>query len=173
MAQPIRKREQAEHAVLLPIGLLKGLEIRKATVRDIAGMRSLRRRVRENRLSPTTRINEQSYLPFVAASSAWVAEENAQLVGFAAVDLPAASIWALFVDPAAEGLGFGQALHSRMLFRVKGRGIRKALKKAAAHCNSTSAGWAQVGLSTDGEALFEKTFDCSTLCWCDPVPGIG
>lgn len=71
------------------------VRIRSATAGDIRAMHRLRHRVRENRLSETTRINEASYRPFIAAGSAWVAEAEAGMIGFAAIDAPALSVWAL------------------------------------------------------------------------------
>lgn len=137
------------------------LDIRSATPADVSAMHSLRKRVRENRLSITTKVREQTYLRYIYASSAWVAKVDTQLLGFAAIDAGAASIWALFVDPAAEGQGIGRALHSRMIEWSKQRGIEKLSLGTQAGSRAVQfyrqAGWNQVGLTRDGEALFEKS----------------
>ncbi len=67
-------------------------------------MHRIRLAVRENRLSDPDRISENDYLPFVNAGSAWVALTELGLVGFAALVAGEASVWALFVDPEAEGV---------------------------------------------------------------------
>ena len=60
--------------------------IRQATAADVAGMHRLRKAVRENRLAMHTTITERSYRPYIAAGGAWVAENDAGLCGFAAID---------------------------------------------------------------------------------------
>ncbi len=136
------------------------LKIRGATAADVVAMHKVRRRVRENRLSRFTTVTEKTYLRYIGAHSAWVAEREAKLVGFAAIDAPAGSIWALFVDPDAQGTGVGQALHNHMLAWARGRGMRRL--SLGTHDGSGAvqfyrrAGWRQVGLTKDGEALFEK-----------------
>lgn len=157
-----RRRGGPRVALALPYchGVHMTLGIRSATAADVSAMHSLRKRVRENRLSRTTTINELTYLRYIDASSAWIAESETKLVGFAAVDAAAASIWALFVDPPAQGQGVGRALHSRMLEWAKRQGIGKLSLGTEAGSRAVQfyqrAGWYQVGLTRDGEALFEK-----------------
>ena len=91
------------------------MNVRLAQPSDVAAMHSLRQSVLENRLSDPRKITEVSYLPYVEALSAWVAEVDKAVVGFGAVDAPEATIWALFVDPGSEGRGVGQALLDRMV----------------------------------------------------------
>lgn len=124
-------------------------------------MHRLRTSVRENRLSDPNRITEASYLPYITGGSAWVAETEDGIAGFAAVDAPATSVWALFVDPDAEGAGIGRALHIRMLEWAREQGIsRLSLRteggsRAAQFFNR--AGWTEAGIAADGEVLFEKS----------------
>jgi len=126
-------------------------------------MHSLRGRVRENRLSKFTTVNERTYLRYIEARSAWVAECDAKLIGFAAIDAPANFVWALFVDPDAQGMGVGQALHNHMLTWAQGRGMRRLSLGTQDGSGAVQfykrAGWSQVGLTQDGEALFEKRLD--------------
>lgn len=91
------------------------VRVRSAVAEDVPSMHRIRLAVRENQLSDPDRISEDDYLPFVNAGSAWVAATEPGLVGFAALDASEASVWALFVDPEAEGVGIGRALHERML----------------------------------------------------------
>jgi GNAT superfamily N-acetyltransferase len=135
--------------------------IRRATAADVGSMHGLRNRVRENRLSETTTISEASYLPYIAAGSAWVAEARVSLVGFAAIDASASRVWALFVDPDAEGAGVGRALHVRMLDWARQRGIARLSLSTEEGSRAVHfykrAGWIQTGLMPDGEVLFERS----------------
>ena len=51
--------------------------IRPARVADVAAMHRVRHRVRENRLADPDRITKATYLPYIAAGTAWVAETDA------------------------------------------------------------------------------------------------
>lgn len=133
--------------------------IRTAAANDIPAMHRLRSGVRENRLSDPRRISEASYLPYIAAGSAWVAETDAGTVGFAAIDAQARSVWALFIDPNAEGAGIGRALHRRMLEWAREQGIAclsldtgKGTRAAQFY---QRAGWTRAGITDDGSLLFE------------------
>jgi GNAT superfamily N-acetyltransferase len=137
------------------------VKIRSAAIADVRAMHRLRNRVRENRLSETTMINEASYLPYIAAGSAWVAEASSTVVGFAAIDASARSVWALFVDPDAEGAGIGRALHVRMLDWARRRGIARLSLSTEEGSRAVGfykrAGWTQTGIVPDGEVFFERT----------------
>ena len=79
------------------------IAVRQAQIADIEPMHRIRLAVTENRLSEPGRIGHSSYIPFVAAGSAWVAESRGAITGFAIIDAEERSVWALFVDPAVEG----------------------------------------------------------------------
>ncbi len=63
--------------------------IRTAAVADIPAMHCVRRAVKENQLADPGRVTEASYLPYVAARSAWVAEVDGAIIGFSALDAEA------------------------------------------------------------------------------------
>ena len=137
------------------------MRIRPAAIADIAAMHRIRLRVLENRLSDPFRVTEESYLPYILASSAWVAEIDRGIAGFAAVDIPARQVWALFVDPEAEATGLGRALHDRMLAWAIERGIER-LSLATSRGTRAAlfyerAGWTETGVDDSGELCFEKT----------------
>lgn len=136
-------------------------KIRPATAADIRDMHRLRIRVRENRLSATTAIRLSSYRPYIAAGTAWVAETQAGIVGFAAVDAPARTVWALFVDPDAEGLGIGRALHLRILEWARERAIGRLSLSTEQGSRAVAfysrAGWRQTRVTADGEVHFERS----------------
>jgi GNAT superfamily N-acetyltransferase len=134
--------------------------IRAAFRTDIPFMHAVRTRVRENRLSDPGRVTEASYLPYIAAGSCWVAETGAGIAGFAALDVREGAIWALFVDPSAEGIGVGRALHGRMLEWALERGLRCLSLHTddgsrAAHFYKR-AGWKRMSTTLEGEVLFQK-----------------
>lgn len=134
--------------------------VRQATAADISSMHRIRKIVRENRLSPDTAINKQSYRSFLAVGSIWVAEEDAQIYGFAAIDFTNASVWALFVDPAREGTGIGRKLHGAMLKHARDRGCRRLSLSTDAKSRAAGfyreGGWKQTRVTWDGEAFFER-----------------
>ncbi len=124
-------------------------------------MHAIRLAVRENRLSNPARITGASYLPYVAAGTIWVALDPAgNALGFAALDLAEASVWALFVDPAAEGAGVGRALHDFMLDRAAEQGIERLRLSTAAGTRAErfylKAGWLKCGEVSAIEARFER-----------------
>lgn len=121
-------------------------------------MHRLRRAVRENRLSIQSAIKEASYLPYVEARCAWVAEADFGIVGFAAINLEAGEIWALFVAPGNEGKGFGRALHETMLACAKAAGGTELTLATDQNSRAAGfyrkAGWIEAAVSLDGQLLF-------------------
>ena len=90
---------------------MSGLVFRQATVADIPAMSRIRIAVRENALSNPGRITEAMYRDYLEAlGRGWVAELGGEIIGFSYADRTDSSIWALFVDPAHEGLGAGKRL---------------------------------------------------------------
>jgi GNAT superfamily N-acetyltransferase len=134
--------------------------VRRAVAADVPAMHRLRLSVRENRLSNTRRVTPASYLPYIEAGWAWVAETRSGIEGFAAVDPASTSVWALFVAPDAEGRGIGRALLREMLEWARGQGIdhlslsTKGGSRAARFYER--AGWSQVGTGADGEVRFKR-----------------
>ncbi len=83
---------------------------RRAGRHDIDDIMRIRFAVRENRLSDPSRVTPQMCEGYLERDGrGWVCECDGAVVGFsfAARD---GSIWALFVDPAHEGLGIGRRL---------------------------------------------------------------
>ena len=136
------------------------IAIRPATARDIAAMHALRMKVRENRLSDPARVTEASYRPYVDGHDAWVAEGDAGLAGFAVLAAGTGSVWALFVDPEAEGRGAGSALHQRLLHAACARGLSRLSLTTAGGTRAErfyiNAGWQRRGFTKDGELRLER-----------------
>jgi ribosomal protein S18 acetylase RimI-like enzyme len=92
------------------------MHFREATIQDIPQMHVVRCAVKENILSNPALITEVDYETFIVEyGKGWVCEMNAQIVGFAVVDLLKNNIWALFIDPYYEKQGIGRKLHHIML----------------------------------------------------------
>ena len=114
----------------------------------------IRAGVRENRLV-SLNIGPDEYRPYVADARCWVAEAGGAIQGFAALDADAASIWALFVDPAHEGRGLGRLLLDRLIAEARARGLPALSLETDAATRAESfyrkAGWEVVG--RDGAVL--------------------
>ena len=90
---------------------MSALSLRRAVPADIPAMSRIRLSVRENRLSNPARITPQMYLDYLdPLGRGWVAELDGEIIGLSYADRTDGSIWALFVDPAREGLGAGKQL---------------------------------------------------------------
>ena len=96
--------------------------IRPARAADIPRLMQIRAAVRENRLVRLT-IGADDYRPYVEDGRCWVCEEAGAVQGFAALDAGAASVWALFVAPDAEGHGVGGRLLDRLIDEGRARGL--------------------------------------------------
>ena len=136
------------------------VRIRTAIDLDVPAMHRIRLAVRENQLSDPGRITEDDYLRFVAAQSAWVAETGDIVVGFAAVDAPATTVWALFVDPTAEGHGIGKTLHDHMIQWSRDQRLPALSLTTGADTRADrfyrKLGWEEVGRGDDGEVCLRR-----------------
>ena len=132
--------------------------VRPAAAADVSAMHRIRASVRQNRLTDP-RIDESSYAPYIASGGAWLAESDAAIVGFAALDVVTGTVWALFVDPDAEGAGVARALHGRMVEWARDRGMGRLSLNTERGTRAAGfyrrAGWTEVETTADGEPTFE------------------
>ena len=123
-------------------------------------MHAIRVSVQENRLSDESAITERSYLPFVSAGAAWVAEDHGGMIGFAAIDVDERRVWALFVRPDCERMGVGGALHRHMLEWAEARGLERLWLSTSPGTRAEGlyrrSGWTETGRTGDGECRFER-----------------
>jgi GNAT superfamily N-acetyltransferase len=136
--------------------------LRAATPADIPGMQRIRLAVRENRLGDPTRVTTADYARYVGDRGAsWVAERDGRLAGFGIADRRSQSLWALFVDPACEGLGIGRALLGRLtacLFDSGAGRINLSTEPGTrAERLYLAAGWTRVGTLPNGEAWLVRS----------------
>ncbi len=83
----------------------------------------------------------------------WVAEAESRIMGFAVADRRRMNVWALFVDPSAEGRGVGRRLHDAMMEWL-----------------FTAAGAERVWLSTDPGTRAERFYQAAGWCYAGPEP---
>jgi GNAT superfamily N-acetyltransferase len=117
-------------------------------------MMEIRSAVRENRLSDPSSIVAADYLRYIEAAHIWVCEAGGTVAGFGALDADAASVWALFVTPEAEGMGLGRLLLDRVCAAARAAGL------PALHLTTSpgtraerlylAAGWQEAAREPDG-----------------------
>jgi len=123
-------------------------------------MHRVRISVLENALSSPDRITAADYEEALANGCGWVVELDSVVVGFA-FGLNSGNVWALFVDPAHEGRGYGSALHDRLLAWLEQHAQRPIWLSTApgtrAEAFYRTRGWQDCGIVASGERRFERT----------------
>jgi len=135
------------------------LSLRRATEDDIPAMSRIRLAVRENALSDPARITEAMYRDYLQARGrGWVAERGGAVIGFAYADRTDGSIWALFVDPACEGLGAGRRLLRAAVDWLFELGFDEVRLGTQAHTRAdrfyAAQGWTREGMKNDIEVAY-------------------
>lgn len=122
-------------------------------------MHRVRMSVQENRLV-SIQLTEADYVDAIESrGQGWVIEVDGTIVAFAIGDASNGSIWALFVEPAYEGRGFGRQLHDEMVNWLWGRGHERLWLTTDPGTRAQrfyeAAGWQPVGTSARGEVRLE------------------
>ena len=134
--------------------------LRPAVPADVPRMEGIRRAVRENRLSRPGIVTTADYEAAVAEGLCWVWADEGGVQGFASGN-PAVpgQVWALFVDPAAEGRGAGSALLACVTDALWARGHRRLTLETAAGTRAErmyrAAGWTAVGRAAGGDVQYQ------------------
>lgn len=130
-------------------------------------MHRVRASVRENRLSDPARVQPHHTKAMLRAGRGWVCEVDGVVVGFAVADLHAASVWALFVDPAYERRGIGRRLHDAMVQWLFASGVERITLTTDPDTRAEhfyqAAGWQAAGREANGEVryvLIPEAFGC-------------
>lgn len=88
--------------------------VRLASANDVSAIFAVRTSVRDNYLSYDDLyelgLTEGVLKDFIASSCVWVAEVNAQVVGFVIADVEGGCVFAVFLLPEHEGRGMGRLL---------------------------------------------------------------
>ena len=134
--------------------------IRKATRADLPRISEIRSAVKENKLDDPARVTVEICEWFIDHAAFWLWEDNGVVHGFSAGDPRDGTIFALFVDPAWEGRGVGQALLPLACKTLRDAGYRVARLDTEARTRAEhfyrQNGWREVGRKSDGQIIFEK-----------------
>ena len=135
--------------------------IRLAIDDDIGQLQRIRASVRENRLSDPALVQDHHVRAMLRSGRGWVCEVDGRVVGFSIADLEAASIWALFVDPACERQGIGRRLHDAAVGWLFASGVPRISLTTDPNTRAErfyrAAGWRFVGPAGKGEVRYELT----------------
>ena len=115
--------------------------------------------VRENRLVSTV-ITEEDYIRAIEQTGrGWVAEARGIVVGFAIGNAVSGNVWALFVDPAHQGLGYGRLLHDALVEWLFQHPLPCLWLTTEPNTRAQRfyerAGWSYTGALPSGEARYE------------------
>ncbi len=140
------------------------MRIREAKIEDIKQIQIVRNTVTENTLSdPNLVTNEDCEVYLTVRGKGWVCEIDAQIVGFAIVDLQENNIWALFLDPKFERQGIGRQLHDIMLdwyfTQTQATVWLGTAFNTRAEKFYRKAGWKEVGTHGSKEIKFEMSYN--------------
>lgn len=84
-----------------------------------------------------------------------VAITGGRIAGFAALDVAGATVWALFVEPAAERLGIGRALLKQMIAAAIARHLARLELTTSPGTRAEAfyrvAGWVPLEITGTGE----------------------
>ena len=116
--------------------------LRQATRADAAGLWRVRYAVTENTLTPGRIDDEELFDQIERTGRGWVVEEDGEIVAFAIGNASDGNIWALFVDPPAQGRGHGARLHDVMVGWLFAQGLERL--------------WLGTGNETRARAFYEK-----------------
>jgi GNAT superfamily N-acetyltransferase len=134
--------------------------LRRATPADVTRIMEIRGAVHENRLSDPSRVTAADVLWQIAHSPIHLWDERGIVKGFSAGDPRDGSIFALFVDPAFEGQGIGQALILAACRSLAATGHRIAKLSTDPGTRAERFylrnGWRAKGFDARGEMVFEK-----------------
>lgn len=139
--------------------------LRQATRDDTAEIWRVRYAVTENTLTPGRIGDAELHAHLEVFGRGWVVElepePNLKIAGFAIGDARDGHIWAMFVDPAMHGQGYGRQLHDVMVDWLFAQGHRRldlgTQPGSRAEAFYRRAGWRPTGdaLDAHGDRLFE------------------
>ena len=133
--------------------------LRQATRADLDGIWRVRYAVVENTLEPGRIEDDEVIAQLETTGRGWVMEEGGAIVAFAIGDASGANVWALFVDPRAEGRGHGSRLHDTMVEWLWTHGLTTLWLDTGAHTRARGfyerRGWRSTGPSGPGQVRLE------------------
>lgn len=140
-------------------GLQARAILRQAQRADVPGIQRVRHAVRENRLISIVIADEDVVREMEVTGRGWVIEVHSEVVAFAIGNSETGNIWALFVDPAHEGQGYGRRLHDEMLGWLWAQGLTRLWLSTDPGTRAEGfylrAGWQRREILPSGEVLFD------------------
>jgi GNAT superfamily N-acetyltransferase len=134
--------------------------LRLATRDDVPAMQRIRHSVRENRLTSRSISDAEVIETIEQTGRGWVIDAHGETVAFAIGNQVDGSVWALFVDPAHEGRGYGRRLHDVMVAWLQELGHDRLWLTTEPNTRAERfyrlAGWEDHGLTPSGERRFER-----------------
>lgn len=133
--------------------------LRQATIADTPGIWDVRYSVNENTLTRGRLSDEDLRREIEDTGRGWVIDHDGQIKAFAIGNAQSGNIWALFVSPAAQGMGYGQRLHEVMIDWLRAQNAPTLWLTTGAQTRARGfyerRGWRLVSVSDSGEARYE------------------
>jgi GNAT superfamily N-acetyltransferase len=154
-----RLKRTQPHGCLIDSPMRTTIVLRQACRDDIAALHRVRMAVRENRLTSTVLTEDDYVRALEPPCRTWLVASDGDVIAFAAANAAIGNIWALFVDPDHERLGYGRQLHDVMVAWLWEQGVTRAWLTTTAgtraHRFYVAAGWTLTGPASGGEIRFE------------------
>ena len=133
--------------------------LRQATITDMSGIWDVRYAVTENTLTRGRLSDEDVRREIEDTGRGWVIDDDGQIKAFAIGNAQSGNIWALFVLPEAQGMGYGHRLHEVMIDWLRAQNAPTLWLTTGAHTRACGfyerRGWQLVSVSDSGEARYE------------------
>ena len=133
--------------------------LRQATIADMSGIWDVRYAVTENTLTRGRLSDEDVRREIEDTGRGWVIDDDGQIKAFAIGNAQSGNIWALFVLPEAQGMGYGHRLHEVMIDWLRAQHAPTLWLTTGAHTRACGfyerRGWQLVSVSDSGEARYE------------------
>ena len=137
---------------------MRPFRLRPATRADLPRIHEVRQGTAENRLTNPSLVTPEEVAWDLDHAIFLVAEDDADIQGFACANPQTGYVWALFVIDGAHGRGFGTALLDAALEQLRHAGNRQAFlttdRGTRAARFYAARGWTAVGENLDGDVVF-------------------
>jgi GNAT superfamily N-acetyltransferase len=134
--------------------------LRQAVAADIPGIWQVRYSVEENTLTPGRISDEDVREAIEDTGRGWVIEEDGRIKAFAVGNARTGNVWALFVNPDAQGRGHGTRLHVELLAWFRTHSIDRLWLSTGTEARARKfydkMGWVCVGQYGTDEVKYER-----------------
>jgi len=137
---------------------VRPFRLRPATRADLPRIHEVRQGTAENRLTDPSRVTPEEVAWYLDHAIFLVAEDDADIQGFACANPQTGYVWALFVIDGAQGRGYGTALLDAALAQLRQAGNRQAFLTTDPATRAAgfyaARGWAASGENLDADVVF-------------------